>query len=301
MVNGCLIICHSSAGDSIHDDLIDKTIQFARSSTAGDPAVCETVRFDPENAAASSFRGKPVLASAALADPATVALPSSTFCEFEDEALQIIRDSPTEAQKVRLRSLLKLATEWWNADRRWLGFQLEPVFEIAAFFADDETWKVMPSAALKDLLKADADRKEARFPKAYGAPFRLDSGLIDQAVKQLRDSHRTRTKELWREQHRSLQKAVTQRLDGLAVEQHDLIRVLLMNVERARRRADVTDERQKQMLTGQAEAAERILKLAETAAAARIKWLEQASTLVGSPEPEWLGTVLFRPVPYQDY
>ncbi len=55
------------------------------------------------------------------------------------------------------------------------------------------------------------------------------------------------------------------------------------------------------MLTGQAEAAERILKLAEAAVAARMKWLEEAPTLVENPQPEWLGTVLFRPVPYQDY
>lgn len=289
-----------SHGDSIHDDLIEKTIQFARTSSGGQPIGGETIRFDPENTAAELYRSKPVLASAGLANPAAIALPSSTFHKFEQEALQIIRTAPSEAQKARLQSLLVLAMEWWNADRRWLGFQLEPVFEVAAFFLDDETWKVMPSVALKDLLKADADRKEARFPKAYGNPFRLDPSLIEEAVGQLRDSLRARTEALWREQQHSLRAAVTHRLGGLATEQDDLIRVVQLNVERSWRRANVTDERQKQMLTGQAEAAERFSRLAETAVAARIKWLEGISTLVGSPEPEWLGAVLFRPVLYQD-
>jgi ATP-dependent helicase HepA len=290
-----------SHGDSIHDDLIEKTIQFARTASAGDPAIGETIRFDSDNGAATRFRSKPVLASAALADPIAIALPSSTFLEFEQEALQIVRSAPGERQKARLQSLLDLATEWWNADRRWFGSQLEPIFETAAFFLDDETWKVMPSAALKDLLKADVDRKETRFPKAYGNPFRLDSRLIEEAVGQLRGSHRARTEALWREQHHRLQGAVSRRLAGLAVEQDDLVRLLQLNVERAWRRAEVRDERQQQMLTGQAEAAERILKLAETAVAARTKWLEETPKRVETPEPDWLGTILFRPVPYQDY
>ncbi len=290
-----------SHGDSVHDDLIGKTIQFARAASAGDPAIGETIRFDPENATAARFRSKPVLASAALADPTVIALPSSTFDAFEQEALQIIRSAPGERQKARLQSLLDLAAEWWNADCRWLGLQLEPIFEVAAFFLDDTTWKVMPAAALKDLLQADADRKEARFPKAYGNPFRLDVGLVDEAVGQLRDAHTTRAIALWREQRQALQLATTRRLGGLAREQEDLLRVLQINVDRAWSRTDVVDERQKQMLTGQAEAAERILRLAETAAAARIRWLEEAPGLLGTPDPDWLGTVLFRPVPYQDY
>lgn len=290
-----------SHGDSIHDDLIEKTIQFARAATASDPAIGETIRFDPENAAAARFRSKPVLASAALSHPAIIALPSPAFHGFEQEALEIIRSAPGERQKARMQSLLGLAAEWWDADRRWLGLQLEPIFEVAAFFLDDETWKVMPAASLNDLLQADADRKEARFPKPYGYSFRLEPGLIEEALGPLRDTHATRAKALWREQHQALGTAIARRIGTLAVEQDDLLRVLKSNVDRAWSRADVVDERQKQMLTGQAEAAERILRLAQTAAAARIQWLEQVPGFLDSPNPDWLGTVLFRPVPYQDY
>lgn len=159
----------------------------------------------------------------------------------------------------------------------------------------------MPAAALKDLLKADADRKEARFPKAYGNPFRIDPDLVEEAVGQLRDVHTARARALWREQRQALQVAATRRLGVLAREQDDLLRVLQINVDRAWSRTDVVGERQKQLLTGQAESAERILRLAETATAARIRWLEEAPSLLDTPDPDWLGTVLFRPVPYQDY
>jgi len=290
-----------SHGDPVHDGLIDKTVQYARSSLDGARGAGETIRFDPDNTAAARFRGKSVVASAALADPSTIGLPHATFSRLEEDALEIIRSALGEAQKVRLQSLLDQAVEWWNADRRWLGFQMEPVFETIALFLDDDSWKVMPASALADLLKADSDKKDARFPKAYGQPFRIDSDLFDEAVDDLHNSLRARAKALWREKLLPLQDALSRRLSEWEVERNDLLSVLQMNVERAWTRADVEDERQRQMLSGQAEAAERIFKLAELASAARVRWLRDAPAMFESPEPGCLGTILFRPVPYQDF
>ena len=290
-----------SHGDSIHDDLIDKTMQYARAACASEPGTGETIRFDPKNAAAERFRGKSVVASAALADPSIIGLPPQTFARFEEHALEIIRTAPGEAQKMRLQSLLDLALEWWNADRRWLGFQLEPVFKASAFFLDDETWKVMPSAALADLLRANADEKETRFPKAYGQSFRVDHDLFHEAIEELHRTHKTQVEGLWRKSLVPLEKAVSDRLNKCAIELDDLLNVLRTSVERAWKRADVEDERQRQMLTGQAEAAERIIKLAELSGQARGDWLRNAPALLENPEPDCLGTILFRPVPYQDF
>lgn len=158
-----------------------------------------------------------------------------------------------------------------------------------------------PSSALKDLIKADVDRKNARFPKAYGSPFLLDSGHVNEAADQLFDSLKGRMAATWRPQLDSLKGEVAMRLGKLAVEQEDLLKVLREKVSRAWARAQVEDERQKQMQTGQAEAAERELIFVENGIASRIEWLNEVLANLENAEPELLGTVLFKPVPYQDY
>ncbi|WP_252259820.1 DEAD/DEAH box helicase family protein [Erythrobacter aurantius] len=289
-----------SHGDSIHDDLIEQSLKAAREACSEDTLEVETIRFDEDNAAANRFRSKPVLAAAFCAEASAIGLPDQVFESYKATAEEIISEALGEGQRARLRSLFNLVTDWWRTDRRWLNLHLEPIFEVSAFFLAEDVWKVLPSAALLDLMKGDVDREKASFPRAYGNPHRIDASLVEEALEDLYSSQEATIRARWADSLRGLEDAVSHRLVVLAIEGDDLLSILKLNVERARKRAEVDDERQRQMQLGQLEAAERILRLAEVSIEARRSWLKGMTALLGEPIPDRLGTALFRPVPYQN-
>lgn len=290
-----------SHGDSIHDDLIEQSLKAAREACSEDTFEAETIRFDGGNAAVERFRSKPVLAAAFCAEASVIGLPAQVFEGYKSTAEGIIREALGEAQRTRLRSLLNLVTDWWRTDRRWLNLQLEPIFEVSAFFLDEDVWKVLPSTALLDLMKGDVDREKASFPRIYGSPKRIDAGLVEAALKDLYSSQEATIRARWADSLQTLETALSHRLAVLSVEEGDLLEILQLNVQKARKRADVDDERQRQMQVGQLEAAERILRLAEASIKARRGWLKSVSAHLKQPTPDRLGTALFRPIPNQDY
>lgn len=289
-----------SHGDSIHDDLIEQSLKAAREACSKDTFEVETIRFDEDNAAANRFRSKPVLAAAFCAEASTIGLPTQVFESYTCTAEKIIGEALSEAQRARLRSLFTLVTDWWRTDRRWLDLHLEPIFEISAFFLAEDVWKVLPSAALLDFMKGDVDREKASFPRAYGNPHRIDAGLIEEALEDLFSSQEETIRARWADSLQALDEAVSHRLAVLAIEEDNLLNILKLNAGRARRRAEVADERQLQLQLGQLEAAERVLRLAEASIEARRDWLNGVSTRLREPAPDLLGTALFRPVPYQN-
>ena len=213
-----------------------------------------------------------MLAAAFCAEASAIGLPDQVFESYKSIAEEIIGEALGEAQRARLRSLLDLVTVWWRTDRRWLNLHLEPIFEVSAFFLDEDVWKVLPSTALLDLMKGDVDREKASFPRIYGSPKRIDAGLVEEALKDLYSSQEATIRARWADSLQTLETALSHRLAVLSFEEGDLLEILQLNVQKARKRADVDDERQRQMQVGQLEAAERILRLAEASIEARRGW-----------------------------
>ena len=288
-----------SHGDSIHEDLIEQSLKAARGACSTNPHQAETIRYGRENAAASSITGKPVLVSGSYALPSTIGMPTKIFESFKVTTQEAIKEAVGVAQKSEMNSHLHLVEDWWRSDRRWLNLQLEPIFEVSAVFLETDVWKKVPHAVLMDLLKCDAHRSKSSFPRQYGNPQILDASLVARALQDLHSLQEASIRARWADGLQKLRQAVRHRLAVLSVEEADKLHILKFNVERARQRADVDNDQQRQMLLGQMRGRESFLRLVEASIEARRCWLEGAVRLLEKPSFDRLGAALFRPVFYQ--